>query len=106
MRVIAKPALVHFWERFRDAQGPLSAWYAIIRQREYLNPNQLKAEFGSVSLLGEGYAVFNVGGNKYRLVVHVRYDLGIVFIKRVLTHAEYDELTAAGTLIPKKAKNG
>jgi mRNA-degrading endonuclease HigB of HigAB toxin-antitoxin module len=43
---------------------------------------------------------------KYRLVVHVRYDLGIVFIKHVLTHAEYDELTEAGTLIPKRAKNG
>jgi mRNA interferase HigB len=106
VRVIAKPALVHFWDRFPDAKGPLEAWYAVMRHRDFRSPNQLKAEFGSVSLLGEGYAVFNIGGNKYRLLVHVRYDVGIVFVKRVLTHAEYDELNAAGTLIQKRSSNG
>ena len=104
--MIAKPALVHFWERFPDAKAPLEAWYAIVRHREYHSPNQMKAEFGSVSLLGDGHAVFNIGGNKYRLLVHVRYDLGIVFVKRVLTHTEYDELNAAGSLIPtRKSKH-
>jgi mRNA interferase HigB len=88
MRVIARPALVHFWERFPDAKSPLEAWYAIVRHRDYQTPNQLTREFGSVSLLGDGHAVFNIGGNKYRLLVHVRYDLGIVFVKRVLTHPE------------------
>jgi mRNA interferase HigB len=106
MRVIAKPALIHFWTRFPDAREPLSAWYYLMRHRDYQNPNQLKAEFGTASLLGEGYVVFNIAGNKYRLLVHLRYDVGIVFIKRVLTHQEYDALNAAGTLIAKRGEHG
>jgi len=106
MRVIARPALINFWERHADAKGPLEAWHAVMRKREYLSPNHLKSEFGSVSLLGEGYAVFNIGGNKYRLLAHIRYDLGIVFIKRVLTHEEYDRLNAAGELIPERHDHG
>jgi len=106
MRVIAKPALIQFWERFPDAEGSLKAWYGIMRQREYQNPNQLKAEFRNASLLGNGYSVFNIAGNKYRLLVHIRYDVGIVFIKRVLTHEEYDQLNAAGTLIERRNRNG
>jgi mRNA interferase HigB len=106
MRVIAKPALREFWKRFPDAEEPLEAWYHLMRRREYANPNQLKAEFGTASLLADGHVVFNVGGNKYRLVVHIRYELGIIFIKRVLTHAEYDRLNAEGTLIERKDKRG
>lgn len=106
MRVIAKPALIEFWKRFPDAKEPLEAWYYLMRHREYETPHQLKAEFGTASLLGEGYAAFNIGGNKYRLVVHVRYDLGIVFVKRVLTHQEYDRLNAAGTLVKKRGRHG
>jgi mRNA interferase HigB len=106
MRVIARPALIHFWERFPDAQQPLEAWYSVMRQRVYQNPNELKAQFGTASLLGDGYTVFNIAGNKYRLLVHVRYDVGIVFIKRVLTHQEYDRLIAAGALIEKREQHG
>jgi mRNA interferase HigB len=87
------------WERYASAEQPLKAWYALMRHREFRSPNELKAEFGTVSLLPDGHACFNVGGNKFRLVVHVRYDLGIIFVKRVLTHEEYDVLNAAGTLI-------
>jgi mRNA interferase HigB len=99
MRVIAKGTLRNFWERYASAEQPLKAWYALMRHREFRSPNELKAEFGTVSLLPDGHACFNVGGNKFRLVVHVRYDLGIIFVKRVLTHEEYDVLNAAGTLI-------
>jgi mRNA interferase HigB len=106
MRVIAKPALINFWHRFPDSEEPLKAWHSVMRLRDYQNPNQLKAEFGTASLLGDGYVVFNIAGNKYRLLVHIRYDISIVFIKRVLTHQEYDELNAAGTLIEKKARDG
>ena len=106
MRIIARSALIRFADRFPDARDPLDAWYAVMRRREYRSPNELKAEFRAVSLLGDGHAVFNVGGNKYRLVVHVRYDLGIIFVRRVLTHDEYDRLSAAGTLIPGRPSNG
>ena len=106
MRVIAKPALIEFWKRFRDAKEPLEAWYHLMRQREYRTPHQLKAVFATASLLPDGHVVFNIGGNKYRLIVHVRYDLGIVFVKRVLTHQEYDRLNAAGTLIKNRGQRG
>jgi mRNA interferase HigB len=100
--VIAKAALVHFWEKHPDAKGPLMAWHSLMRQRTYEDPNELKAEIGNVSLFEDGHACFNIGGNKYRLVVHMRYDVGIIFIKHVLTHAEYTKMTKAGTLIQKK----
>lgn len=102
MRVIAKPALIHFWGRYPDAEGPLTAWYSLMRHRAFSQPNELRADFGSVSLLADGHACFNIGGNKYRLLVHIRYDIGIVFIRRLLTHAEYTKLTDAGTLIEKR----
>jgi mRNA interferase HigB len=102
MRVIAKGTLRNFWERHPAAEQPLKAWYALMRHREFRSPNELKAEFGTVSLLADGHACFNVGGNKYRLVVHIRYDLGIIFVKRAVTHEEYDALNAAGTLIERR----
>jgi mRNA interferase HigB len=102
MRIIAKPALRNFWARHPDAEQPLTAWYALMKAREFRTPHELKAEFGTVSLLDDGHACFNVGGNKYRLVVHVRYDLGIIFVKRVLTHEEFDALNATGLLIEKR----
>jgi mRNA interferase HigB len=102
MRIIAKGALRNFRERHSAAEQPLKAWYALMRARELHSPHELKAEFGTVSLLADGHVCFNVGGNKYRLVVHIRYDLGIIFVKRVLTHEEYDALNAAGTLIERR----
>ena len=106
VRIIARSALFRFADRFPDARDPLDAWYALMRRREYRSPNELKAEFRSVSLLGDGHVVFNVGGNKYRLVVHVRYDQEILFVRQVLTHEEYDRLSAAGTLIQGRSSNG
>jgi mRNA interferase HigB len=105
MRIIARGTLRSFWERHAAAEQPLNAWYALMRRREFRSPNELKAEFGTVSLLADGHACFNVGGNKYRLVVHIRYDLGIIFVKRVLTHEEYDVLNAAGTLIEGRKRS-
>jgi mRNA interferase HigB len=104
VRVIARPALIHFWERHPDAKDPLNAWYRLMLHRSYENPNQLKAEFSSASLLENSHVCFNIGGNKYRLLVHVRYDIGIMFVKRVMTHADYDALNKAGTLIERKAR--
>lgn len=104
--MIARPPLVRFWERFPDAKEPLESWYHLMRHREYQSPNQLKAEFGTASLLGEGHTVFNIRGNTYRLLVHIRYDLGIAFVKRVLTHDEYDRLNATGARFERRGRNG
>jgi mRNA interferase HigB len=105
MRVIARPALIEFWEKHGDAKEPLESWYHLMRQGRFVTPHEIKAVFATASFLRDGIVVFNVGGNKYRLITHVRYDIGIVFIKWVLTHGEYDELTASGALAPKRGRN-
>lgn len=105
MRVIARPALIEFWERYPDPKAPLEAWYHLVRKREFASPHEIKSLFATASVIGDGMVVFNIGGNKYRLVVHVRYDLGIVFVKRVLTHSEYDDLLAKGTLSQKRGRH-
>jgi mRNA interferase HigB len=105
MRIIARPALIDFWEEHPDAKEPLQAWYHVVRKRSFASPHEIKAWFATASMLGDGIVVFNIGGNKYRLVVHVRYDIGIVFVKRVLTHREYDNLLSKGTLDQKRGRN-
>jgi mRNA interferase HigB len=65
----------------------------MVRRRPFSTSHEVKDLFGTASMLCNGLVVFNIGGNKYRLVVHMRYDLGIAFIKEVMTHAEYDVWT-------------
>jgi mRNA interferase HigB len=98
MRVISRKRLKEFEERFPDAAGPLDDWYRMLKQKSYGDSHEVRRDFGSASFLGGGRTVFNIGGNKYRLVVEMRYDLSIVFIQKVLTHAEYDERMKRGTL--------
>ena len=94
MRVISKARLKRFWESpgHRDAEGPLRAWYTHVNNRtvSWHSWGDVKAEFGSASLVGN-CVVFNIGGNKYRLVTRVLYPSQKVFILKVMTHKEYDE---------------
>ena len=98
MRIISRKALREFGKRHADAQAPLDAWYRIVKGRDYDSPHELRQEFPTASFLGAYRTVFNIGGNKYRLVVDMRYDLGRVYIREVLTHAEYDRKSIEGTL--------
>jgi len=68
MRVIAKRTLRQFWERYPNAQGPLAAWHSETVKAHWKSPQQIKEQFGSASILNGGRVVFNIGGNKYRLV--------------------------------------
>ncbi len=94
MRIIAKKALRDFWESRPDAEGPLKAWYAEARQANWSTPAAIRAQYGSASILKNKRVVFNVGGNKHRLVVRIDYAAGIVFIRFVGTHKEYDAINA------------
>ncbi len=96
MRIIAKRTLRRFWEDrdHADARGPLLAWHAEARRATWQTPADIKAQFRSASILRSRRAVFNIAGNKYRLVVHVRYDLGRVYVRFVGTHRQYDEIDA------------
>ena len=98
MRVISRRPLKEFGEKYEDARTPLDAWYRIIKGREYKTPHELRKDFPAASFLGARRTVFNIGGNKYRLVVDMRYDLGRVYVREVLTHGEYDKQTKDGKL--------
>ena len=94
MRIISKARLKKFWEspNRRDAEGPLRAWYTHVKSRTvaWKSWSDVKADFGSASLVGNG-VVFDVGGNKYRLITRILYRSQKVFILKVMTHKDYDK---------------
>lgn len=94
MRVIAKRTLRRFWEKYPDAQGPLEAWHAEVVKVRWETPQQIKAQFGSASILKGGRVVFNIGGNKYRLVLAMDYERQTCYVKFVGTHRQYDAIAA------------
>ena len=94
MRIIAKKALRDYWDATPDAEGPLKAWHAEAKTAEWSTPADVKAEYGSASVLKNGRVVFNIGGNKHRLVVHINYATAIVYIRFIGTHKEYDAIDA------------
>lgn len=69
-----------------------------MRKKGYRTPNEVRADFGSADFLRDGVTIFDIGGNKYRLSVTMWYDMQKVFIRHVMTHAEYDRRTKDGTL--------
>src|SRR5215469_3186838 len=96
MRVITKGALQRYWETpgRENAEEPLKAWYAEAKSAAWKSPADIKDRYRSASFVGDNRVVFNIGGNKHRLVVHVNYGLGIVLIKFIGSHEEYDEIDA------------
>ncbi len=94
MRVISKARLRQFWELpgHVDSEGPLRAWYTHVNDKSvaWQSWSDVKADFASASIVGN-CVVFNIGGNKYRLVTRILYPSQKVFILKVMTHEEYDE---------------
>jgi mRNA interferase HigB len=92
MRVIAKSSLKKFWEQpgCADARGPLHSWYDEALKATWQSPQDVKDHYASASICGDNRVVFNIGGNKYRLVVELQYRASIVWIKFIGTHAQYD----------------
>jgi mRNA interferase HigB len=94
MRVVSKARLKKFWEApgHRNAEGPLRAWYTHVSSKSvsWQSWGDVKASFASASMVGD-CLVFNIGGNKYRLIARVRYATWKVFILKIMTHNEYDE---------------
>jgi mRNA interferase HigB len=90
MRIVAKRTLREFWERFPEAEDALKAWYAEAEAAAWRNPAEIKAKYHSASVLKDSRMVFNICGNKYRLVVKISYKNGVVLIRFIGTHKEYD----------------
>ena len=89
MHIITKKRLKEFWEKHLDAEAPLRAWYKVANRASWQNLAQTRRDFPHADLVGE-CTVFNIGGNKYRLIAVIRYQAQRVYIIRVLTHKEYD----------------
>lgn len=91
MRVISKARLRKFWQRHNDAEGPLRAWYALVNSKRtsWHTWGDVKGTYVTASLVGR-CVVFNIGGNKYRLVTRVLYPSQKVLVLKVMTHGEYD----------------
>lgn len=94
MRVIAVGTLREFWKKHPQAEVPLRSWYAEASRAEWKSPAAIKAAHRNASFLANNRVVFNIKGNDYRLIVVVHYNTGIMFIRFVGTHAEYDALDA------------
>jgi mRNA interferase HigB len=92
MRVIAKKALKSFWEKMPAAKAPLQAWHAEAKDAQWASPADVKAHYRSASILKDGRVVFNIGGNKYRLVVWINYEFFTIYVRFIGTHAEYDRI--------------
>lgn len=96
MRIIAKSTLKKFWEdpTNSDARGPLESWYEEALKAQWISPQAVKAQYRNASICGNNRVVFNIGGSKYRLIVEMQYRAGIVWVKFIGTHADYDKIDA------------
>ena len=89
MHVIAKPALIEFWAKYPDAENPLQAWYRAMESEVFTDFNDLRSTFACADYV-DGLTVFNIGGNKFRLITAIHYNRHKIFIRAVLTHTEYN----------------
>ncbi|MEJ5187853.1 MAG: type II toxin-antitoxin system HigB family toxin [Breznakiellaceae bacterium] len=94
MRVIARSTLEAFWKLYPDSEKALRAWYYEVLQANWRSPQDIKALYRNASILKGGRVVFNIAGNKYRLVVEVVYKIGVIYVKFVGSHKQYDKIDA------------
>jgi mRNA interferase HigB len=97
MRIIALSTLKAFWAeypQYMDAKDPTLAWYRHTLKADWAAPTDVKQDFGNASILKDGRVVFNIAGNKYRLVAWINYDYRVVYIRFIGTHKHYDEIDA------------
>ena len=90
MHVISKKKLREFWQRHAPAESPLRAWYATARKATWRTFADVRRDFGSVDVYRQ-FLIFNIGGNKFRLIVVAHFNRGRLYVRHVLTHKEYDK---------------
>jgi len=95
MRIIALSTLKAFWEdypEYLDAKEPILAWHRHALHADWSSPAYIKQDFRNASILKDGRVVFNIAGNKYRLVVWINYAYHVVYIRFIGTHAQYEKI--------------
>jgi mRNA interferase HigB len=94
MRVIARKTLSDFYGSHAESKSALESWFHEVVSASWREPNDIKRRYPSADILQDNRVVFNIKGNTYRLIVKIHYNTGIVFIRFIGTHAEYDRIDA------------
>lgn len=92
MRIIARKTLSEYWMQEPEAEADLKAWFAEVQNAEWSQPADLKEQYRNASILKDCRVVFNICGNKHRLVVRINYQFKVVYIRFIGTHKEYDAI--------------
>ena len=90
MHVISQKSLRAFWSKHPPAKNPLQAWFTRAKQAGWNSFEDVKADFGAADQVGR-LTVFDIGGNKYRLIAYIHFNRGKVYVRQVLTHADYNK---------------
>lgn len=95
MQIVALRTLRQFWEKHPQAETPIRLWHPSVSKALWARPADIKTQFGtSVDFVGDNRVIFDIGGNKFRLIVHVSYTFKRILVKFIGTHAEYDKIDA------------
>jgi len=88
--VISQATLRAFWQKYRDAEGPLKEWYKTCRKATWQSLAEVRRTYPHADAYG-ACTIFNIKGNHYRLIVKMEYEVQAIYVKRALTHAEYNQ---------------
>jgi mRNA interferase HigB len=95
VRIVARRTLQEFWNTHADAEQPLRAWYHDVRKAHWSSPADVRRVHANASIVGENRIVFNIGGDKYRLVVAVDYRYRMCYVRFIGTHKAHDRIDVA-----------
>lgn len=90
MHIITKRRLAEFWSKHPASEKSLRIWYGVCKKTQFRNFAELKRAFRTVDKVGK-FTVFDIGGNKWRLITVIHHSTGKIYIRAVLTHSEYDQ---------------
>lgn len=94
MRIIKRKVLKDFWDKYPNSESHLKSWFYEAKNSDWESPTDVKEKYRNASILKNQRVVFNIRGNDYRLIVKIEYSLGIIFIRFIGTHKEYNEINA------------
>jgi len=92
--IVSRKIIREFWEKHPDSDETLKTWYKVAMKADWKNSNEVKAQYRTASVVGDNRIVFNICGNKYRLIVKFNYEMQWGWIRFIGTHSEYDRINA------------
>ena len=92
MRIISKKTLREFWGVHTDAEQPLKAWHSKVKSAEWKTSNDIKNDYRNANFVAHNRVIFNIKGNTYRLVAEINYNFGIIYIRFIDSHENYDKI--------------